>query len=272
MLFRSFSEAGNMLEASEEVYTAPGTVITGRSIYTLAGVRTVEVFNTVAAEIADGSLKISDSGIISGRIETAEGYTPASVSVQVQGSETNIKATVSEDGTGFSFKAPEGNAKLAVTPTAISTKKWDGGVDISWYDPAADKFYINEPAQLAGLAALINGRLDADTPMSMVKGNTEYIKSVPHDNVMLVGAGGGNVSDKVYTSEIDFARKTVYLTADLDMGGIKDASGKWSGPNYTPVGGKFSMDIDMVNGDSQVIDTRFNGVFDGQGHVVKNIY
>ena len=94
--------------------------------------------------------------------------------------------------------------------------------------------------------------------MSMVKGNTEYIKSVPHDNVMLVGAGGGNVSDKVYTSEIDFARKTVYLTADLDMGGIKDAGGKWSGPNYTPVGGKFSMDIDMVNGDSQVIDTRLD--------------
>ena len=260
------------VEAASEAYTAPGTTITGRSFYNMTGGRTVEAFNTVAAKIADGSMKISESGIISGRIETVEGYTPASLSVQIQGGETSLYVPIFEDGTQFSFKVPEGNSKLAVTPTAISTKKWDGGVDVSWYDPTADKYYISEPAQLAGLAALINGRLDADTPESMVKGNKDYIKSIPHDNIMLVGAGGGNVSDRVYTSEIDFAHKTVYLTSNLDMGGTKDASGKWSGPNYTPVGGKFSMDIDMVNGDSLVIDTRFNGVFDGQGHIVKNIY
>ncbi|MGP1441966.1 MAG: InlB B-repeat-containing protein [Anaerovoracaceae bacterium] len=267
-----FGESENVIEASAGAYTAAGTVITGSRVYTMTGGRTVEAFNTAVAGITEGSLKISESGIISGHIDTAEGYTLSSVTVKLQGADASVDAAVSEDGAGFSFKAPQGNSKLAVTPTAISTKKWDGGVDISWYDPASDKYYIGEPAQLAGLAALINGRLDADTPMSMVKGNTEYIKSVPHDNVMLVGAGGGNVSDKVYTSTIDFAHKTVYLTADLDMGGVKDASGKWSGPNYTPVGGKFSMDIDMVNGDSQVIDTRFNGVFDGQGHIVKNIY
>ena len=105
----------------------------------------------------------------------------------------------------------------------------------------------------------------------MIKGDASLIKATAHPNTLLVGAGGGNVSDTVYTSDIDFAYKTVYLTADLNMGGKKTGS-SWTGPNYTPVGGKFSIDTDMVDGDSYVIDTRFNGVFDGRGHTVSNIY
>ncbi len=214
--------------------------------------------------------KTADPGeTVTGTISAENGYDIATVRIETGSS--YFFADINASETGFSFKMPANAKGVNIVAHYMSTSVWDGSVDVSWYDPAASSYNISQPAELAGLAALINGRVDADTPSYMIKGNASYIKSKANANVMLVGAGGGNVSDTVYTSDIDFAYKTVYLTADLDMGGVY-SGGKWSGPNYTPVGGKFSMDTDMVNGDSYVIDTRFNGVFDGQGHTVKNIY
>ena len=161
---------------------------------------------------------------------------------------------------------------LALAPAALAADTaWDGSVDISWYDPAAPEYYISTPAQLAGLAALVSGMADPAAPR--IVGDTRYLQSVRTDNVRLVGAGGGNVTDSVYTSQIDFAYKTVYLTADLDMGGVYNAaSGTWSGPNWTPIGGKYPMKPDEVAGDCLTLDTRFHGVLDGQGHTISNLY
>ncbi len=148
---------------------------------------------------------------------------------------------------------------------------WDGSVDVSWYDPAALSYTISTPAQLAGLAALVNGMTDPRCPG--VTGDAALIKSIRVEGQMLVGAGGGNVSDTVYTSSVDFAGKTVYIAADLDMGGVYDASsGTWKGPNWTPIGGKFPMKPEEAKGDCLTLDTRFNGVLDGQGHSIKNLY
>ena len=105
---------------------------------------------------------------------------------------------------------------------AAAGEVWDGTVDISWYDPAKSEYYISTPAQLAGLAALTNGMTDPTCPA--IIGDASYLESVPVGNCTLVGAGGGNVSDTVYTSRVDFAYKTVYLTADMDMGGVYDAA------------------------------------------------
>ncbi len=146
---------------------------------------------------------------------------------------------------------------------------WDGTVDISWYDPAKMEYEIDTPAKLAGLAALVNGM--ADPTAKKIVGNTAYLVSKKVDNVMLVGAGGGNVFDTVYTGGIDFAYKTIYLTADLDMGGKKGADGSWTGPNWTPIGGKFPMKPAEAAGDCITLDTRFNGVLDGQGHTIYNL-
>ena len=154
---------------------------------------------------------------------------------------------------------------------AAKSEAWDGSVDISWYDPAKSEYYLSTPAQLAGLAALVNGM--ADPAAAKITGDKSYLKSIRVDNVMLVGAGGGNVFDTVYTSDIDFAGKTVYLTADLDMGGVYDAgTDMWSGPNWTPIGGKFPMKPKEAAGDCMTLDTRFNGVLDGQGHTISNLY
>ena len=154
---------------------------------------------------------------------------------------------------------------------AAADTTWDGTVDISWYDPDQSEYYLSTPAQLAGLAALVNGMTDPTCPK--VIGDASYLESIPVGDFTLVGAGGGNVSDTVYTSRVDFACKTVYLTADMDMGGVYDAaSGTWSGPNWTPVSGKFPMLPGEAAGDCMTLDTRFNGVLDGQGHSITNLY
>ena len=112
---------------------------------------------------------------------------------------------------------------LLPSPAQAASGAWDGTVDISWYDPAKTEYEIDTPAKLAGLAALVNGM--ADPTAKKITGNTAYLVSKKVDNAMLVGAGGGNVFDTVYTGGIDFAYKTIYLTADLDMGGKKSADG-----------------------------------------------
>ncbi|MGN0968743.1 MAG: hypothetical protein ACI4O3_05675, partial [Oscillospiraceae bacterium] len=48
----------------------------------------------------------------------------------------------------------------AVPAQAAGSSAWDGTVDISWYDPDQSEFYLSTPAQLAGLAALVNGMVD----------------------------------------------------------------------------------------------------------------
>lgn len=38
----------------------------------------------------------------------------------------------------------------------FSTTRWDGAVDLSWYNGTDTEFTLTTPAQLAGLAALVN--------------------------------------------------------------------------------------------------------------------
>ena len=152
---------------------------------------------------------------------------------------------------------------------------WDGTVDISWYDPSKDEFFISTGAQLAGLAALVNGRVSYDC--KKVIGDKSLLKSRKVIDFELTGAGGGDQKDTVYvaSSEHDFMGKTVHITADIDMGGVY-RNGKWSGPNWTPIGGKYPMDTrdykKIKGGDTKTIEAFFNGILDGGGHTISNIY
>lgn len=38
----------------------------------------------------------------------------------------------------------------------FSTTRWDGAVDLSWYDGTDTEFTLTTPAQLAGVAELVN--------------------------------------------------------------------------------------------------------------------
>lgn len=145
---------------------------------------------------------------------------------------------------------------------------WDGRtIDVSWYNTTDTEFHLSTPAQLAGLAAIVNGQYNRS--VTKVLGDPSVI--VNHESEAAIKEGSNNRSTPVYHyGEDDFNGKTVYLDADLDMGGVQDpATGVWSGPNYMPVGGQYLMEPEVS---STKLGSSFNGTLDGQGHVVANIY
>ena len=193
-------------------------------------------------------------------------------------SDNTLVATV--DDNGLVTAVAEGTANITVTTAdgsytatcvvtvnPVNSLVWDGTIDVSWYNTTDTVFYINTPAQLAGLAAIVNGIYNTG---ATVIGNPDYI----HANWELSSLSG--FSDPIYTSrgDDDFEGKIVYITADLDMGGIYDsATGTWSGPNYMPIGGQYPMDNTDTNTEQvTMLNAPFNGTFDGQGHTIKNIY
>ena len=185
--------------------------------------------------------------------------------------------------------AGEDASPYVITAFFYDLSRWDGAADISWYDPDMTEFEIGTPAELAGLAAIVNGMVDENvTEEYMIKDNTgryetdsgyahEYISTEPATADLLTPnavGGAGQVRDTVWrlpevehkkvngaSDDVhnDFLYRTVKLTADLDMGEI----------NWTPIGGKYAMNRDASDGtEARVLDTRFQGVLDGQGHTV----
>ena len=197
--------------------------------------------------------------------ERRSGYDVATIRyTDASGAEQAIAFRETENG--YAYTLPQGVAESAVTVEYFSTTRWDGAVDISWYDADQTEFTLTTPAQLAGLAALVNGRASAETSRWRIKGDTALLVSTRKDNVILVGAGGGNVTGTVYygSADYDFSNKTVYLGCDMDMGGS-------DGVNWTPIGGKYPMAPDDMD-DPIPIEAFFNGTLDGRGHRVTNLY
>ena len=68
----------------------------------------------------------------------------------------------------------------------------------------------------------------------------------------------------------NFSGKTVYLGADLNMGGNYNTSSGWSADHMTmPIGGRYYVEGNTSN---PKFDTFYKGSFDGQGHDVYNVY
>lgn len=171
-----------------------------------------------------------------------------------------------------SFTMPAAN--VTVTATFFSETVWDGAVDVSWYDPEATTYEIGTPAQLAGLAAIVNGMVDEKiTTPDMIKGDGDtYIQCEKITDSELTSQQGGGVDDISYRlpeivkknplaaddNRNDMKYRTILLTSDIDMGKL----------NYTPIGGKYAMNVTAASGDVKVVDARFQGIFDGQGHTV----
>ena len=154
---------------------------------------------------------------------------------------------------------------LPVITVYVSPAVWDGTtIDVSWYNTSGTVFDISTPAQLEGLAAIVNGIYN--TNITTVIGDSSCI----HANVGTGSTSGGSGDVSFIQGSDDFDGKTVRITADLDMGGVYDTSAKtWSGPNYMPVGGQYCMS----NSDAAThISSSWNGTFDGRGHTIKNIY
>ena len=213
-----------------------------------------------------------DSETYTGTFERRDGYELATVRYSLSGEETYSFAefTETENGYTYSFTAPAG--EYTVTPEYYSTTVWDGAVDISWYDPSASSYVISNGAQLAGVAAICSGSVDANTPDYRIRGDRSLLECEVVENFQLVGSGGGNVSHDVYRglAKNSFADKVIYLAADIDMGGQTDAT------NWTPIGGTYPMCVEdaAVNGekDPHIIVSYFSGTIEGNGHRITNIY
>ena len=234
--------------------------------------------------------EISENGEITGRAVPAEGYDLATIRLigtDESGTVTELYVDYTKSSGGYDFGPVNCEGYDTVTAYFYDLDKWDGAVDLTWYDPDETSYDISTPAQLAGLAAITNGMVDGNvTEEYMIKDNEgrtfadgeythRYISTEPALVDLLSpnkSEGAGQVRDtawrlpesehrKLAEDDLhnDFMYRTVRLTADMDMGD----------KNWTPIGGKYAMNRDAENGyDAKVLDTRFQGVFDGQGHTV----
>lgn len=101
--------------------------------------------------------------------ERREGYDVATVHyTDAKGDEQATPFT--ETGSGYVYTLPQGVTEDKVTVEYFSTTRWDGAVDISWYNDTDREFTLTNPAQLAGLAALVAGQTSAETSRWRIKG------------------------------------------------------------------------------------------------------
>ena len=58
---------------------------------------------------------------------------------------------------GYVDTLPEGVTEEQVTVEYFSATRWDGAVDLSWYNGTDTEFTLTTARQLAGVAELVNG-------------------------------------------------------------------------------------------------------------------
>lgn len=88
--------------------------------------------------------------------------------------------------------------------------------------------------------------------------DTSWYNAEEFDYTIASAAQLAGLANLVNNCVDDFAGKTVALTADIDLGGVKSLDGKWSGKSWVSIGSSNS--------------TPFAGTFDGKGHSVSNLY
>lgn len=169
----------------------------------------------------------------------------------------------------------------------FNVARWDGAVDVSWYDEESAEFYLDTPAKLAGLAAIVNGVTDATdnrTKDYHIKGNQDYIESKIAEGANLPGSATGTARQGL--AKHDFSNRTIHLTADLDMGGsggseinhvwpvfdngqMVDGFNTSDYPNWLPIGCEVAAD---PADEKTLVLSSFNGMLDGGGHNIINLY
>ena len=209
-------------------------------------------------------------------------YAFAAVSYDENAKEYTYSFSSPYDGFSISESAEYVNGEVASDSATViaeyfSTTKWDGAVDVSWYNETDQTFHLSTPAQLAGFAAIVNGSTDVSCKDYYIKGDTSVIACATRENATLVANVKGKLREGL--AEHDFSNRKIILDADMDMGGVdgskidhtgyNDEKNHYSYPNWTPVGGQYLMDVDDP---TTMIEAHFNGTLDGNGHHIENLY
>ena len=114
-----------------------------------------------------------------------------------------------------------------------TAKAWKGGFDYTWYDSSAQSLVICNADQLAAFGAIVGGM-------------------------------NGQTQDS-------FKGKTVKLLSDINLGDKENANGSLI---FHPIGYYYTDDKneDGTTGDYYSTVSSFEGIFDGNGHTISNIY
>ena len=223
----------------------------------------------------------------------ADGYYGSSFSFQVADDGTITGPNGDKTGSVYDYvKGTTFTIPLTTFTPSTNTGAWDGKtLDVSWYTEDGDNFEITTAEQLAGLAAIVNGIYNVEittikdgdkkyTPEEYAALETRKIR--PASSQGTTGDNNKLTTDDYWygvksdgKTPSDFNGKSIYIKADIDMGGYK-ANGAWTGARYMTIGGQSLMhyiDYGEWKSDGYThLGSSFNGKFFGEGHIIKNIY
>lgn len=258
------AEEGNIEDQNEKKYVT--FLDAGIYSYTAKG----DVENTYYASVC--SFSVTEDGKVKFRTEWSNDIL----------SEYKMNELLDKDAATFYLQ-------LEVFEPSDNPGAWNGTtIDVSWFDPEKKEFYIENAEQFAGFAAIVNGIYNAEITEIKDAGQSftpeeyeSYEAAKIKKGCSVKNTGGPNGLNEVtstdyYFNELgyDFEGMTVYLDSDIDMGGYQTEDGSWSGARYMPIGGQYQMHYvkkGIADGYSH-LGSSFNGTFNGQGHIVYNIY
>lgn len=235
-------------QGGRQVYTVTLPADTGYTVTPVSG------YSTNVISGADFKFTVAmDAGYTLNYVSVGSNLTPVDGVYTISNITSNKTVTLN-----FTVAVPAEEGTTGGNPNA---GVWDGEtIDIRWFtdDPNADSFYIGTPAELAGLAALVNGIYNDG--IKYIYGDAGYL--IDNQDIGTTETYN-NATPNFHYGSYDFDGKTIYLTADIDMGSS----------NYMPVGGQYLMEPGdpAIPGDDNIdtrIDASFNGTFDGGGHTV----
>lgn len=191
-----------------------------------------EVYDTISVENATGSdtqYQWFTSDTKDGPFTKIDGADKASYAVTANDIGKFIQAEVSSTDPNI-----VGISK-AVTTSAVAVGAWDGSrVDTAWFNDEEKNFEIKTPAQLAGLAALVNGDAKDQNNTALAAKN--------------------------------MAGKTFTLMNDIDLSGKP-----WTAIGKTAMSDDISKADYYGKTPDKVTICYFNGTFDGGEHVISNL-
>ena len=199
---------------------------------------------------SDNYLKAAKGETVELSIVPDEGYCVESVEVTA-GEEMVV---VAESEGLYAFEMPASAVSVVVTVvegsgSGAESAIWDGSVDTSWYNAEDAEFVLTTPAQLAGLAAIVNGTADGIAKDDFAG------KTVELGSDIALGEDGLYVA----VENVTYGTGGYPLTTTQYY--LQDAALVW-----TPIGSG------SASGNTNASGSSFAGTFDGKGHTVSGVY